>query len=287
MDKPPGKVWLVGAGPGDPELLTLKAVKALGNADLILIDDLVNPETLRFAPARAVVRYVGKRGGRCSTAQDEIHGIMARAVREGKNVVRLKGGDPMIFGRGHGEIRYLRARGIAVETVNGLTAGMAAATAAGIPLTDRTCCHGVTFVTAHTQADADRNTAPDWAALAGGGTTLVIYMGMATIETVADGLLRGGMADTMPAVIVASASLPWERVARCSLATLAATVRHEALSSPAVIIVGQVVSLDEAFGLAQPYSMEFLTEFPSECRKSAHAVGAMKKPLSPIWLDIA
>ncbi len=239
-----GKVWLVGAGPGDPELLTLKAVRALGAADLILIDDLANPAVLDFAPAHAVVRHVGKRGGCRSTAQGEIHGMMARAALNGRNVVRLKGGDPMIFGRGHEEVRYLRALGIETEVVNGLTAGMAAATSAGIPLTDRSCCHGVTFVTAHTQEEG----APDWAALIGGGTTLVIYMGMGCIATVGDGLLRAGMAGTMPAAIVASASLPQERIAYCSLATLVATARREKFSSPAIIIVGRVAALADRIG---------------------------------------
>ncbi len=244
----PGKVWLVGAGPGDPELLTLKAVRALGAADLILIDDLVNPAVLDFAPAHALVRHVGKRGGCRSTAQNDIHDMMARAALGGKNVVRLKGGDPMIFGRGHEELRYLRELGIEAEVINGLTAGMAAATSAGIPLTDRTCCHGVTFVTAHTQEEG----APDWAALAGGGTTLVIYMGMSCIEAVGNGLRRGGMAGAMPAAIVASASLPQERIAYCTLATLVATARREKLASPAIIIVGRVAALADRIGQSPP-----------------------------------
>lgn len=239
----PGKVWLVGAGPGDPELLTLKAVRVLGAASLVLVDDLVNPAILDFAPPRAVVRHVGKRGGRLSTKQDAIHRTMMQAALEGETVVRLKGGDPLIFGRGHEELRYLRAHGIEVEVVNGLTAGLAAATGAGIPLTDRACCHGVTFVTARTRAGSADLEARDWAALAGGGTTLVIYMGVACVERVADGLLRAGMDPDMPAVVVVSATLPQQRSVRCALSALNAAVQREKLRSPAIIIIGPVAAL--------------------------------------------
>lgn len=158
-------------------------------------------------------------------------------------MVRLKGGDPLIFGRGHEELRYLRAHGIEVEVVNGLTAGLAAATGAGIPLTDRACCHGVTFVTARTRAGSADLEARDWAALAGGGTTLVIYMGVACVERVADGLLRAGMDPDMPAVVVVSATLPQQRSVRCALSALNAAVQREKLRSPAIIIIGPVAAL--------------------------------------------
>lgn len=258
----PGKVWLVGAGPGDPELLTLKAVRVLGAASLVLVDDLVNPAILDFAPPQAVVLHVGKRGGRASTKQGAIHRTMMHAALKGETVVRLKGGDPLIFGRGHEELRYLRAHGIEVEVVNGLTAGLAAATGAGIPLTDRACCHGVTFVTARTRAGSPGRDARDWAALAGGGTTLVIYMGVACVEQVADGLLRAGMAPDMPAVVVVSATLPEQRSVRCTLSALNATVRREKLRSPAIIIIGPVGALAAPVRVGE-------TEFMS--RSATHA----------------
>ena len=177
------KVWLVGAGPGDPELLTLKAVKALQQADIVMIDDLVNPAVLEHCPAARVVP-VGKRGGCRSTPQAFIHRLMLRYARQGKCVVRLKGGDPCVFGRGSEEADWLAEHGIEVEMVNGITAGLAGATQCGIPLTLRGVARGVTLVTAHTQDDSSLN----WQALAQGGTTLVVYMGVAKLPEVRDSL---------------------------------------------------------------------------------------------------
>ena len=150
------KVWLVGAGPGDPELLTLKAVRALGEADVVLIDDLVNPAVLEHCPGARVIP-VGKRGGCRSTPQAFIYRLMLRYARQGRCVVRLKGGDPCIFGRGGEEAQWLKARGIEVELVNGITAGLAGATRCDIPLTLRGVARGVTLVTAHTQDDSQLN----------------------------------------------------------------------------------------------------------------------------------
>jgi uroporphyrin-III C-methyltransferase len=162
------KVWLVGAGPGDPELLTLKAVKALKQAEIVMIDDLVNPAVLEHCPQARIIP-VGKRGGCRSTPQAFIHRLMLRYARQGKCVVRLKGGDPCIFGRGSEEADWLAEHGIEVEMVNGITAGLAGATQCGIPLTLRGVARGVTLVTAHTQDDSSLN----WPALAQSGTTLV------------------------------------------------------------------------------------------------------------------
>ncbi|QCS65392.1 uroporphyrinogen-III C-methyltransferase [Achromobacter denitrificans] len=170
-------VWLIGAGPGDPELLTLKAVKALARADVVLVDDLVDPQVLQYCPQARIVR-VGKRGGCRSTPQDFIQRLMLRYARQGLRVARLKGGDPCIFGRGGEEAQWLSDRGVACEIVNGITAGLAAASASGIPLTQRGLAQGVTLITAHSQ---DGST-PDWSGLARSGTTLVVYMGVAKVN---------------------------------------------------------------------------------------------------------
>ncbi|CRM56290.1 uroporphyrin-III C-methyltransferase [Pseudomonas brenneri] len=231
------KVWLVGAGPGDPELLTLKAVRALHEADVVLIDDLVNPAVLEHCPNARVIT-VGKRGGCRSTPQDFIHRLMLRYARQGKCVVRLKGGDPCIFGRGGEEATWLRERGVSVELVNGITAGLAGATHCDIPLTLRGISRGVTLVTAHTQDDSSLN----WRALAEGGTTLVVYMGVAKLSEIARQLLDGGMAADMPVAMIENASLPQQRECRSSLACMQDDAKAFALKSPAILVIGAVAA---------------------------------------------
>ncbi|OEC42286.1 uroporphyrinogen-III C-methyltransferase [Pseudomonas sp. 1D4] len=232
-----GKVWLVGAGPGDPELLTLKAARVLGAADVVMIDDLVNPALLVHCPGARVVR-VGKRGGCRSTPQAFIHRLMLRYARQGRCVVRLKGGDPCIFGRGGEEAAWLAERGVDCELVNGITAGLAGATACGIPLTLRGVSRGVTLVTAHTQDDSE----PEWAALAASGTTLVVYMGVARLAALQAGLLGGGMAPGMPLAMIENASLPEQRERRSTLATLLQDASAFRLSSPAILVIGEVAT---------------------------------------------
>lgn len=232
-----GKVWLVGAGPGDPELLTLKAAKALAQADVVLIDDLVNPQLLAHCPAARVMR-VGKRGGCRSTPQAFIQRLMLRHARQGRRVVRLKGGDPCIFGRGGEEAAWLQARGICCELVNGITAGLAAATGCGIPLTLRGISRGVTLVTAHTQDDSE----PNWPALARTGTTLVVYMGVARLSEVREGLLAGGMRSEMPVALIENASLPQQRECRSSLRGMQADAQAFGLRSPAILVIGEVAA---------------------------------------------
>ncbi|CDF83310.1 Uroporphyrinogen-III C-methyltransferase [Pseudomonas knackmussii B13] len=232
-----GKVWLVGAGPGDPELLTLKAAKALAQAEVVLIDDLVNPQVLEHCPAARVMR-VGKRGGCRSTPQDFIQRLMLRYARQGRRVVRLKGGDPCIFGRGGEEAAWLEARGVCCELVNGITSGLAAATNCGIPLTLRGISRGVTLVTAHTQDDSE----PNWSALAQSGTTLVVYMGVARLGEVRDGLLAGGMRAGMPVALIENASLPQQRECRSSLARMQADALAFGLRSPAILVIGEVAA---------------------------------------------
>ncbi|MGR1216816.1 uroporphyrinogen-III C-methyltransferase [Metapseudomonas otitidis] len=232
-----GKVWLVGAGPGDPELLTLKAARVLGAAEVVMIDDLVNPALLVHCPGARVVR-VGKRGGCRSTPQAFIHRLMLRYARQGRCVVRLKGGDPCIFGRGGEEAAWLAERGVDCELVNGITAGLAGATACGIPLTLRGVSRGVTLVTAHTQDDSE----PEWAALAASGTTLVVYMGVARLAALQAGLLAGGMAPGMPLAMIENASLPEQRERRSTLATLLQDASAFRLSSPAILVIGEVAA---------------------------------------------
>ena len=239
------KVWLVGAGPGDPELLTLKAVRALQAADVVLIDDLVNPAVLEHCASARVIT-VGKRGGCRSTPQDFIHRLMLRYARQGKCVVRLKGGDPCIFGRGGEEATWLRERGIEVELVNGITSGLAGATQCDIPLTLRGVSRGVTLVTAHTQDDSSLN----WRALAEGGTTLVVYMGVAKLEEIREQLLNGGMAADMPVAMIENASLPQQRECRSSLAAMHEAAKDFALKSPAILVIGQVAGAAQMAGIA-------------------------------------
>ncbi len=231
------KVWLVGAGPGDPDLLTLKAVKALHQADIVMIDDLVNPAVLEHCP-NARIMPVGKRGGCRSTPQAFIHRLMLRYARQGKCVVRLKGGDPCIFGRGSEEADWLSEHGIDVEMVNGITAGLAGATNCGIPLTLRGVARGVTLVTAHTQDDSSLN----WSALAQSGTTLVVYMGVAKLPEIRDNLLASGMRADMPVAMIENASLPEQRECRSSLAAMQQAAQDFQLKSPAILVIGEVAA---------------------------------------------
>ena len=236
-----GRCTLVGAGPGDPELLTLKAAKAIASATVLLVDDLVNEEVLAHASPSARIVHVGKRGGCKSTPQSFIHKLMVQAVQEGEHVVRLKGGDPFIFGRGGEEVEHLRAEGIEVEVINGITSGLAGLTSLGAPLTHRDHAHGVVFVTGHAKPG---DTGTDWPQLAATARqarlTLVIYMGVSSLRTIQTGLLQGLPADT-PVAIVQHASLPQQREALTTLGELTHTMAHEGLRSPSIIVVGDVV----------------------------------------------
>ncbi|GKS87071.1 uroporphyrinogen-III C-methyltransferase [Acidovorax sp. SUPP1855] len=239
---PPGRCTLVGAGPGDPELLTIKALKAIQAATVLLVDDLVSDEIVAMAPPGARIVHVGKRGGCKSTPQAFIEKLMVMAVNEGENVVRLKGGDPFIFGRGGEEVEHLRAAGIDVQVVNGITAGLAGMTLLGTPLTHREHAHGVVFVTGHAKP-GDAGT--DWRQLAATARdarlTLVIYMGVSSAAHIQQELLTGLPAST-PVVVIQHVSLPQQRHALTTLGELHATIEREQLASPSVIVVGDVVS---------------------------------------------
>ena len=246
-DNRAGRVTLVGAGPGDPELLTLKAVRALREADVILVDDLVDRRVLEHAPATARIIDVGKRGGCKSTPQEFIHRLLLREARAGRCVVRLKGGDPFVFGRGGEERDALREAGIAVEVVPGVTSGIAAPQAIGIPVSDRRHAQGVIFVTGHAQQDRDE---PDWAALARTGMTLVIYMGVAHCARIATRLVAGGLAVDTPAAAIQHAHTPQQRSVVATIGTLADAIASAGLGSPAILVVGSVVRAADAVRVA-------------------------------------
>ena len=236
-----GSCTLVGAGPGDPELLTLKALKAIQAATVLLVDDLVSEEIVAHASPTARIVHVGKRGGCKSTPQAFIEKLMLMAVQEGETVVRLKGGDPFIFGRGGEEVEHLRAAGVPVTVINGITSGLAGITSLGAPLTHREHAHGVVFVTGHAKP-GDAGT--DWRQLAATARdaklTLVIYMGVSGAATIERELLTGLPAHT-PVAIIQHASLPHQRHAVTTLGALQATLTREGLASPSVIVVGDVV----------------------------------------------
>jgi len=237
----PGTCTLVGAGPGDPELLTLKALKAIESATVLLVDDLVSDAIVAHAAPTARVVHVGKRGGCQSTPQTFIEKLMLMAVQEGERVVRLKGGDPFIFGRGGEEVEHLRAAGVEVQVINGITAGLAATTALGVPLTHREYAHGVVLVTGHAKPGG-RGT--DWRQLAATAhsarLTLVIYMGISGAAHIQQELLVGLPADT-PAAIIQNASMVQQRHALTTLAHLHHTIADTGLGSPSIIVVGDVL----------------------------------------------
>lgn len=234
-------VTLVGAGPGDPDDLTLKAVKAIAQADVLYVDDLVNTAVLAHARIDARVIHVGKRGGCVSTPQAFIIRAMIAAAKSGKHVVRLKGGDPFIFGRGGEEVEALNAAGIPCRAVNGITAGLAALTTLNTPLTHRDHAHGVVFVTGHGKQGTDRL---DWVDLgktaAQAKLTLVVYMGVRTVADIETDLKIGLPPDT-PVALIQNATLPNQRQAFGTLATLRDTMIAHQIASPAIMVIGDVV----------------------------------------------
>jgi len=227
-----GKAYLIGAGPGDPELMTLKAARALGRADVVLVDELVNRGCLAHARSDAKVIEVGKRAGCKSTPQAFIEKLLVQYALRGMIVARLKGGDPFVFGRGGEELAALRAAGIEVEVIPGVTAGLGVPAALGIPVTHRDVARGVTFVTGHTRDGSE----PDWAALARSGTTLVIYMGVRNFERIRHSLLQA-MDPRTPACIIENGTLKTQRQRIATLGTLSA----QGFQGPAIIVVGEVV----------------------------------------------
>jgi uroporphyrin-III C-methyltransferase len=244
-----GKVYLVGAGPGDPELLTLKAFRLLRMADAVLHDDLVSPEILQLIPSNVQVHNVGKRCGKKKMLQEEINGLMVALAASGLRVVRLKGGDPLIFGRAGEEIEALRRNRISFEIVPGVTSALSAAAAAEIPLTDRRASSVLAFITAHRAEDRSsvnrastekrtKNDHADWSKLAASGATLVIYMPGQEYSEIAERLASAGLASDTPCAVISRASTRHQRTHRTTLVNLHRAPR---LVAPTLIVVGEVV----------------------------------------------
>jgi uroporphyrin-III C-methyltransferase len=241
-DRAPGVIWLVGAGPGDPDLLTVKALKVLQRADVVVYDGLVSEEILALSPATARRISVAKRKSRHSYSQDEINRMLVAFANEGLTVVRLKGGDPFIFGRGGEELESAREAGVECHVVPGVTAALAAAADAGAPLTHRGSAQAVTFVTGHAAKGGEPDL--DWASLARANHTVVIYMGLSMAAPIAARLMAAGRAGSTPALIVENASRADERRIVTTLAGLADEAA--ALSGPALLIVGEAMALAQA-----------------------------------------
>jgi len=250
----PGKVWLVGAGPGDPDLLTLRAARLIMRASLIVHDGLVDPAILSMAPPKARLISVAKSRSRHTMAQEEINALLVREALAGREVVRLKGGDPFIFGRGGEEAEACRAAGVPVEVVPGISAAIGAAAAAQLPLTHRRSASVVSFVAGQCKGLAEQ----DWSGLAGQGRTLVIYMGLATAEAISDKLIEDGLAPTMPVAVIENATRPDMRVLRCPLAGLGDLVARHKVKSPALIVIGEVAA-DPADAPLQTLALEMLS----------------------------
>ncbi len=236
---PPGTVWLVGAGPGDPDLLTRKAEKLIAAADVVFYDALVGPGVLDLIPAGTQRISVGKRAGRHSKDQASINDLLLAAAQAGNCVVRLKGGDPAIFGRTAEEVGHLSAYGITVKICPGITAASAAVASAGASLTLRGNARNITFITAHVRAGEKSNV--DWAAVADARSTLAIYMGKHAATEVAASLVEGGLQRDTPVLVVENASLPNERLVQTRLDLLAVATSAGVTDGPAIFVIGEAV----------------------------------------------
>jgi uroporphyrin-III C-methyltransferase len=230
-----GKVYLVGAGPGDPELLTWKALRLLRNAEAVLHDDLVAPEILRLIPATAQVHNVGKRCGTKKIRQEEINFLMIALASSGLNVIRLKSGDPLIFGRAGEEIESLRRADVSYEIVPGVTSALGAAAAAEIPLTHRRASSALVFITAHRASESE---AVEWNKFVGSGATLVVYMPGQNYADVARKLVEGGLSKSTPCAVISRATTRHERIHQTTIAALHRTPK---LAAPTLLVVGEVV----------------------------------------------
>ena len=237
-----GRVILVGAGPGDPGLLTVRAVEALASADVVVHDGLIDARVLDLAPPDVVRISVAKRRARHTLPQEAINALIVAHVKTGARVVRLKGGDPFIFGRGGEEVEAVRAAGLTVEVIPGVSAALGCAAEAMLPLTHRDHSSAVSFVAGQCKGLSEQN----WSGLAGRGRTLVIYMGVATAEAIGDKLMADGVAPDMPVAVLEKGTCPGHRALKTLLADLGAMVTRENVCSPAIIVVGEVVDLSDA-----------------------------------------
>ncbi len=235
-----GRVYLVGAGPGDPELLTLRAVRLLEKADVVVYDHLVSSDVLEFVNKTAERIYVGKRRNEHTMRQEQINTLLAKLGNEGKQVVRLKGGDPFIFGRGGEELETLHAHGVDFEVVPGITAASGVSSYAGIPLTHRDYAQSCLFVTGHLK---DGTADLDWPSLVRLNQTVVIYMGLGGLPEISRQLVAHGASADLPVAVVQDGTISTQKVATGTLATIADIVAQQALKSPCLVIVGEVVKL--------------------------------------------
>ena len=239
-DSNPGTVYLVGAGPGDPELLTLKAHRLLTRCDALVYDSLVPKEVLDLVPAHCERQFVGKRRGHHSVPQPSTNAVLVDMAKRHECVVRLKGGDPFLFGRGGEEAAYLAARDIPVEVVPGVTAGIAAPAYAGIPVTHRRSGSSVTFVTGHEEIDK-RRPSVDWRALAKASDGLVIYMGLHNLPKISEELIAGGLADNTPVAVIQQGTVEGQRCLKAALSEVAVATREQKFKSPSIVVVGDVI----------------------------------------------
>tara|TARA_R110000824_G_scaffold366730_2_gene555584 strand:- start:97804 stop:98697 length:894 start_codon:yes stop_codon:yes gene_type:complete len=241
----PGWVWLVGAGPGDPGLLTLHAIHALSQADIVVYDALVDETVLQFANPRAKLEYSGKRGGKPSPKQRDISARLVELARSGLRVLRLKGGDPFVFGRGGEEALALVDASIPFRIVPGVTAGIGGLGYAGIPVTHRDVNHAVTFITGHMAGGAVPENL-DWAAIAKGSPVLVLYMALSHLDTISNLLIAGGRNPSEPVALVRNATLKDQTVLETTLGNAAADVAAAGFKAPAIIVIGEVVRLRQS-----------------------------------------
>jgi uroporphyrinogen III methyltransferase / synthase len=263
-----GHVYLVGAGPGDPGLLTARALELIATVDVVLYDRLIPAAALDGARADAELLFVGKEGGGTSVPQEQTEELMVRRAQEGKSVVRLKGGDPFVFGRGGEEALTLRAQGISYEVVPGITAGVAAAAYAGIPVTQRGLASAVALVTGHEDPEKDE-TAIDWPALAAFPGTLVFYMGVRRLPRIAAALIAAGRPASEPAAVVERGTLPGQRTVAGTLETIAARTQEENVRPPSIAIVGAVTQLAEQLDWLPPRPLGGLTIAVTRARSQA------------------
>ena len=252
MKKETGIVHIVGAGPGDPGLLTLKALKAIEDAEVVVYDRLLSKEILDLVPAGAMRIFAGKARGNHAKTQDETNALLVKLAKSGHRVLRLKGGDPFIFGRGSEEALCLAKEGIPFRVVPGITAAAGAGAAFGIPLTHRSLASGVRFVTGHCRNDQPLDL--DWESLADPDTTLAVYMGLAHIAEISCRLIEAGLSADTPAAAISNATLDQQQIKVATLASLADQVLAAGMSAPVLFILGKVVSLYESLapGLEGP-----------------------------------
>lgn len=243
MSREKGKVYIVGAGPGDPDLITVKATKCLAQADVILYDRLVNPVLLQYGKSEADFIYCGKAPGNHCIPQDGIHQLMVNKALEGKTVVRLKGGDPFVFGRGGEEAEVLNRHGIGFEIVPGITSGLAAPAYAGIPITHRELGQSFAVVTGH--CASGRPEKIRWDQLAHSVDTIAVYMGMKNLPYICDELLSYGKHPQTPIAVIEQGTTGYQRTVTGTLTTIVETVKREQIANPAMIVIGEVVKLSK------------------------------------------